>query len=53
MLLDLFLLLLLVFLSFFVCNRCFDYYVMGGISFLVQPIWDSVGFLYVHEHLFL
>jgi hypothetical protein len=31
----------------------FDYYVMGGICFLVQPIWSSVGFLYVHGHLFL
>jgi hypothetical protein len=27
--------------------------VSGGISFLVQAIWSSVGFLYVHEHLFL
>ena len=26
---------------------------MGGISFLVQCIWSSVGFLYVHGHLFL
>jgi hypothetical protein len=26
--------------------------VTGGISFLVQSIWSSVGFLYVHRHLF-
>jgi hypothetical protein len=25
---------------------------MGEISFLVQPIWSSVGFLYVYGHLF-
>ena len=30
-----------------------DYYVSGGISFLVQSIWSSVGFLYIHGHLFL
>ena len=28
-------------------------YMLGGISFLVQSIWSSVGFLYVHGHLFL
>jgi hypothetical protein len=40
--------------SFFVlCIWCFDYYVMGRISFLVQSIWSSVGFLYVHGYLFL
>ena len=40
--------------SFFVLYIwCFDYYVTGGISFLVQFIWCSVGFLYVHGHLFL
>jgi hypothetical protein len=27
--------------------------VTGGNSFLVQTIWSSVGFLYVHEQLFL
>jgi hypothetical protein len=32
---------------------CFDYYVTGGISFLVQPIWSSVGFLYAPGYLFL
>jgi hypothetical protein len=26
--------------------------VTGGISFLVQSIWSSVGFLYVDGHLF-
>jgi hypothetical protein len=26
---------------------------VGEISFLVQSIWSSVGFLYVHGHLFL
>jgi hypothetical protein len=26
---------------------------MGGISFLVQSIWSSVGFLYLYGHLFL
>jgi hypothetical protein len=26
---------------------------MGGISFLVQSIWNSVDFFYVHGHLFL
>jgi hypothetical protein len=26
---------------------------MGGISFLVQTIWSSIGFLYVPGHLFL
>jgi hypothetical protein len=26
--------------------------VTGGISFLIQSIWSSVGFLYVHGHLF-
>jgi hypothetical protein len=39
-------------LSCFV-HLVFDYYVMGGISFLVQSIWTSVGFLYVYGHLFL
>ena len=29
------------------------YYVTGGISFLVQSIWSSVGFLCVHRNLFL
>ena len=29
------------------------YYMTGGISFLVQSICSSVGFLYVHGHLFL
>jgi hypothetical protein len=47
MLLDLFPLLLLIFFL------CFDYYVTGGISLLVQSIWSSVGFLYVHGHLFM
>jgi hypothetical protein len=32
---------------------CSDYYVSEGISFLIQSIWSSVGFLYVHGHLFL
>jgi hypothetical protein len=50
MLLDLFPLLLLIFLV--LCIWCFDYYVMGRISFLVQTIWSSVGYLYVHGHLF-
>jgi hypothetical protein len=27
--------------------------VTGGISFLVQTIWSSVGLLYVHGHLFV
>ena len=27
-------------------------YVIGEISFLVQTIWSSVDFLYVHGHLF-
>jgi hypothetical protein len=26
--------------------------VTGGISFLVESIWSSVGFLYVYGHLF-
>jgi hypothetical protein len=43
--------LLTAFNIFFVL--CFDYYVTGGISFLVQTIWSSVGFLYVQGHLFL
>jgi hypothetical protein len=34
----------------FIC--CFDYYVVGKISFLVQSILSSVGFLYFHGHLF-
>jgi hypothetical protein len=52
MLLDLFPLLLLI---FFFCFGiwCFDYYVTREISFLVQSIWSSVDFLYVHGHLFL
>jgi hypothetical protein len=50
MLLDLFPILLLVF--FILCIWCFDYYVMRGISFLVQSIWHSVGFLYIYGHLF-
>jgi hypothetical protein len=28
-------------------------YVLGVISFVVQSIWSSVGFLYDHGHLFL
>jgi hypothetical protein len=47
MLLDFFPLLLLIFFL------CLDYYVMGGISFLVQSIWSPVGFLYVLGHLFI
>ena len=31
----------------------FDDYMMGGISFLVQSIWSSVGFFYVCWHSFL
>jgi len=30
------------------CIWCFDYYVTGGFSFLVQSIWSSVGFLYAY-----
>ena len=29
------------------------YVVTGGISFVAQCIWSSVGFLYIHGHLFL
>ena len=50
MLLDLSPLVLLIF--FVLCIWCFDYYVMGRSSFLVQTIWSSVGYLYVHGHLF-
>jgi hypothetical protein len=50
MLLDLFLLVLLIFFVLHIWY--FDYYVMGGIYFLVQCIWSSVGFLYVYGHLF-
>ena len=50
MLLDIFPLLLLI---FFLCLVCFDYYEMGGISFVVQSSWSSVGFFNVHGHLFL
>jgi hypothetical protein len=40
--------------SFFVlCIWCFDYYVRVQIYFLFLTIWSSVGFLYVHGHLFL
>ena len=35
------------------CICCSDYYVSGGISFLVQSILSSVGYLYAHGHLFL
>ena len=31
----------------------FDYYVMGWMSFLIQSIWSSLGFFYIHGHLFL
>ena len=51
MLLDFFPLLLLIF--FVLCIWCFDYYVTGGISFLIQSIWNSVGFLYIYGLLFL
>jgi len=34
------------------CIWYFDYYVTGGIFFLVQTIWTSVGFLYVYGNLF-
>jgi hypothetical protein len=45
---------LTAFNTFFVlCVWCFDYYVTGGISFLVQSIWSSAGFLNVRGHLFL
>ena len=40
-------------LSLFIAFSCSDYYVLGGITFLVQSIWSSVGFLYLHGHLFL
>ena len=49
---DLFSLLLLIFCLYLV-HCCSDYHVLGGISFLVQSIWSSVGFLHVHGHLFL
>jgi hypothetical protein len=40
--------------SIFILCICYsDYYVLGGISFLVQSIWSSVGFLYIHRHLLL
>jgi hypothetical protein len=51
MLLDLFSLTAFNILSLLV-QLVFYYYVMGGISFLVQPIWSSIGYLYVHGHLF-
>ena len=51
---------LLLLISFLCLTHLgFDYYVaegisfLGGISFLVQAIWSSVGFLSVHGHLFL
>jgi hypothetical protein len=44
MLLDLFPLLLLIFCLYLV-HCCSDYYALGGISFLVQSIWNSVGFM--------
>jgi hypothetical protein len=40
-------------LSLFNAFWCSDYYVTGEISFLVQSIWSSVGFLYVHGHFLL
>ena len=43
MLLDLFSLLLLIF-CLNLCICCSDYYVSGGISFLLLSIWSSVGF---------
>jgi hypothetical protein len=49
MLLDLFPLLLFIFFLCFVHLV----FVMGEISFLVQSIWSSVGFLYVYRNLFL
>jgi len=51
MLLDLLPLLLLIFFLI-LCIWCFDYYVTGGFSFLVQSIWSSVGFLYAYGYLF-
>ena len=51
MILDIFPLLFLIFYPQCICHS--DYYLQGGISFLVQSIWSSVGFLYVHGHLFL
>ena len=44
---------LLLLIVFVLGMWCFDYYVMGRISFLVQLIWSSVGLLYVHGHLFV
>ena len=38
---------------FVLCIWYFNYYVLGGIDFLVPSVWCSVGFLYVHGHLFL
>jgi hypothetical protein len=46
MLLNLFPLFLLIFFVLYIW--CFDYDMTGEISFLVQSIWSSVGFLYVH-----
>jgi hypothetical protein len=37
---------------FLFCEFCFDYYVIRGLSFLVQSVWCSVGFLYVYDQLF-
>ena len=45
MLPDLFSLLLLIFI---LCIQYFDYYMMEGISFLVQSIWSSIGFFSIH-----
>jgi hypothetical protein len=53
MLIDLFLLTAFKILSLFRAFGGFDYYVIRGISFLVQSIWNSVGFLYVYGHLCL
>jgi hypothetical protein len=51
MLLDLFFLIAFNILSLF-CGFGIDYYVTGGISFLVQTICSSIG-LYVYGNLLL
>ena len=53
MLLDLFSLTAFNSLSVFCAFSVLTIIVMGGISFLVQSIWSSIGFLYFHGHLFL
>jgi hypothetical protein len=53
MFLDLFYLTAFNILSLLYVLGVFDYYLMGGISFLFQSIWSSVGFVYAHGHFFL